>query len=162
MRDSERRSARMPPPWFVHSAWRVHRLLYRLSGRRFLWTTSNERGWGALRITTIGRKSRRERSVINGSLEKGPTLFTLAMNGWDEGDPSWWLKLLAHPDAVIRVAGQGPRSVCARRATGEECSRLWERWRSVNGDLDADAARRSTETPVVVFDTQGLSADVTG
>ncbi|MDQ3771361.1 MAG: hypothetical protein M3343_04630 [Actinomycetota bacterium] len=36
-----------PPAWFVHGAWRVHRALYKLSGGRFLWTTSNKRGWGA-------------------------------------------------------------------------------------------------------------------
>ena len=46
------RPPRVPPPWFVHVAWRAHRALYRLSGGRFLWTTSNKRGWGALRLTT--------------------------------------------------------------------------------------------------------------
>jgi hypothetical protein len=53
-------------------AWRVHRALYRLSGGRFLWTTSNKRGWGSLRLTTVGRKSGQERSVIIGYLEDGP------------------------------------------------------------------------------------------
>ena len=61
--------------------------LYRLSGGRFLWTTSNKRGWGALRLTTIGRKSGQERSVIVGYLEDGPNLVAIAMNGWDEGHP---------------------------------------------------------------------------
>jgi hypothetical protein len=55
------RPPKVPPPWFVH-AWRVHPALYRLSGGRFLWTTSNKRGWGALRLTTVGRKSGQERS----------------------------------------------------------------------------------------------------
>ena len=87
----------MPPPWFVHTAWRVHRALYRLSGGRFLWTTSNKRGWGALRLTTIGRKSGQERSVIIGYLEDGPNLVALAMNGWDEGHPAWWLNLAGAP-----------------------------------------------------------------
>jgi hypothetical protein len=77
----------IPPPWLVHTAWRVHRALYRLSGGRFLWTTSNKRGWGALRLTTIGRKSGQERSVILGYLEDGPDVVTLAMNGWAAVDP---------------------------------------------------------------------------
>ncbi len=67
-------AAEAPAPWFVHTAWRAHRALYRLSGGRFLWTTSNKRGWGALRLTTIGRKSGQERSVIIGYLEDGPNL----------------------------------------------------------------------------------------
>jgi hypothetical protein len=66
MSDAATRPPNLPPPWFVHTAWRVHRALYRLSGGRFLWTTSNKRGWGALRLTTIGRKSGQARSVIIG------------------------------------------------------------------------------------------------
>jgi hypothetical protein len=80
---------KLPPRWFVHSAWRVHRALYKLSGDRFLWTTSNKRGWGALRLTTVGRRSGQDRSVIVGYLEDGPNLVLLAMNGWDEGHPAW-------------------------------------------------------------------------
>jgi F420H(2)-dependent quinone reductase len=37
-----------------------------------------------------------------GYLEDGPNLVTLAMNGFDEGHPSWWLNLEAHPEAVVR------------------------------------------------------------
>jgi hypothetical protein len=81
--------------------------------RRFLWTTSNKRGWGVLRLTTIGRKSGQERSVIIGYLQDGPNLVVLAMSGWDEGHPSWWLNLKAHPDAVVRLAGQHARPVRA-------------------------------------------------
>ncbi len=90
MSTSETRSPKLPPAWFVHTAWRVHRALYRLSGGRFLWTTSNKRGWGALRLTTTGCRSGQPRSVIIGYIEDGPNLVTLAMNGWDEGHPSWW------------------------------------------------------------------------
>jgi deazaflavin-dependent oxidoreductase (nitroreductase family) len=142
----------MPPPWFVHLAWRAHRALYRLSGGRFLWSTSNKRGWGALRLTTVGRKSGRERSVILGYLEEKPLLFTLAMNGWDEGDPAWWLNLQQHPDAVVRLAGQDPMPVRARRAVGDERDRLWQRWVGVDPNMDHYANRRSTETPVVVLE----------
>ena len=135
----------VPPPWFVHTFWRAHRALYRLSGGRFLWTTSNKRGWGALRLTTIGRKSGQERSVIIGYVEDGPNLVTLAMNGWDEGHPSWWLNLEAHPDAVVRLARQHPRPVRARPAAGEERDRLWQRWgrgRSADGRLGRPAVDR--------------------
>ena len=111
-----------PPPWFVHTGWRVHRALYRLSGGRFLWTTANKRGWGALRLTTIGRKSGQERTVIIGYVEDGPNLVALAMNGFDEGHPSWWLNLEAHPDAVVRLARQHPRPVRARRSAGRSVS----------------------------------------
>ena len=141
-----------PPPWFVHAAWRVHRALNRLSGGRALWTTSNKRGWGALRLTTTGRRSGRERSVIIGYLEDGRDLVSIAMNGWDEGHPAWWLNLEAHPDAVVRMADQQSLPVRARLTTGQERDRLWQRWVAVDPQLLAHADRRSTETPVVVFE----------
>ena len=143
---------RVPPRWFVRPAWRVHRALYRLSGGRFLWTTSNKRGWGALRLTTIGRKSGKERSVIIGYIEDGPNLVALAMNGWGEGLPLWWLNLEVHPDAVVRLAGQDPRLIRARSATGEERDRLWQRWLAIEPNLDGYAGLRSTETPVVILE----------
>lgn len=152
MSDVKTRSPKMLPPWFVHTFWRLHRGLYRLSGGRFLWTTASKRGWGALHLTTIGRKSGQERSVILGYLDDGPNLVTLAMNGWDEGHPAWWLNLEAHPDAVVRLARQDPRPVRARPATGEEHDRLWQRWASVDPNLDAYAARRSTKAVVVVLE----------
>lgn len=146
---------RTPPRWFVRTAWRVHRALHRLSGGRFLWTTANKRGWGALRLTTTGRQTGQERTVILGYLEDGTSLFTLVMNGWQEGHPAWWLNLRAHPDAVVMLAGEQPRRVRARTAQGEERERLWQRWASLDPQLDAQAAARATPTPVVVLEPIG-------
>lgn len=152
MSDASSRPPRVPPRWFVHTAWRVHRALHRLSGGRFLWTTSNRRGWGAMHLTTIGRKSGQQRSVIIGYLDDGHDLVALAMNGWDEGHPAWWLNLQATPDAIVRLAGQPPRPVHARAAAGQERDRLWQSWVTVDAQLDAHAAQRSTETSIVVLE----------
>ena len=155
-------SPKMPPRWFVHSFWHVHRWLYRLSGGRFLWTPASKRGWGALHLTTIGRKSGKERSVIVGYLDDGLNVVTLAMNGWDEGYPAWWLNLEAHPDAVVRLAHQDPRPVRAREAVGEERDRLWDRWVAVDPEHDSYAATRSGEVPVVVLEPRAGSSDRKG
>ena len=140
-----------PPVWFVHGAWRVHRALYKVSSGRFLWTTSNKRGWGALHLKTVGRKSGKERSVIVGYLEDGPNLVLVAMNGWDEGHPAWWLNLKANPDAVVRLPDEGERAVRAVEATGTERERLWQRWAAVETEYENFAGRRSTDTPVIVL-----------
>jgi deazaflavin-dependent oxidoreductase (nitroreductase family) len=149
---SKDRPPGLQPQWFIHAFWHAHRALYRLSGGRFLWTTASKRGWGAMRLTTIGRKSGQERSVIVGYIEDGPNLVVLAMNGWGEGHPAWWLNLAAHPDAVVRLSGQDPRAVRAHAAAGEERDRLWQRWAAIDLQLDVYAGSRSTETPVVVFE----------
>jgi len=146
------RPPKIPPSWFVHLAWKVHRALHRLSGGRFLWTPASKRGWGALRLTTTGRRTGEPRNVIVGYLDEGDDLLLLAMNGWQDGHPSWWLNLQAHPEAVVQLAHQPPRKVRAREATGEERPRLWQRWTEVDGDLDSIVARRTPEPAVLLLE----------
>lgn len=143
---------KLPPAWFKHAFWRGHRWLHRLSGGRLLWTPASKRGWGALRLTTTGRRSGRPRTVIVGYIEDGPNLVTMAMNGWDEGYPAWWLNLVANPDATVRLAHEQPRPVRARAAAGGERDRLWTRWSDIDSALDAYASSRRATTPVVVLE----------
>lgn len=146
------RTAKIPPRWFVVSAWHVHRALYRASlGRIGLWTPKDATHWGTMRLTTIGRRTGRSRSVLLGYFEDGPNLVTLAMNGWSDGEPAWWLNLRERPEATVELK-DGTRAVHARSAEGAERDRLWQRWGERMADLDAHAALRSTETAVVVLE----------
>jgi deazaflavin-dependent oxidoreductase (nitroreductase family) len=95
--------------------------------------------------------------VILGSFEDGSNLVTLAMNGWGDGEPGWWLNLQAHPAARVDLP-DGPCMVTARAAEGEERSRLWARWREIDTNLDDYAALRSTETAVVVLEPRATPA----
>lgn len=104
-----------------------------------------------MRVKTIGRRTGKERIAILGYYEDGPNLVTLAMNGWGEAEPAWWLNLQAHPDASVDLA-DGSRAVRGRAAVGEERARLWARWREVGDDVDAYATRRPCETAVVVLE----------
>ena len=89
--------------------------------------------------------------MIVGYFEDGPNLVTLAMNGWGEAEPAWWLNLQAHPEARVQLT-DGTHAVVAHAATGQERARLWDRWRVLDQDLDAYARRRPTETAVVVLE----------
>ena len=148
----------IPPRWFVQTVWRVHRALHRAT-RRGLWTPSNKRGWGALHLTTTGRRSGQQRSVIVGYLETGPDLVLLAMNGWGEGEPAWWLNLKADPRGTVLLADALARPVSAHEALGAERERLWVLWRAVEPKLDEYASLRSTETAVVVLAPVSESCD---
>jgi deazaflavin-dependent oxidoreductase (nitroreductase family) len=88
--------------------------------------------------------------VIVGYFEDGPDVVTMAMNGWGDAEPAWWLNLQAHPDITVHLA-DGSRQVTARAAQGDERDRLWARWQQIDKHLDAYAARRSMETAVVVL-----------
>ena len=147
--------ARLPPRWFVVTFWRVHRWIVRATGRRKgLWSPRPGK-WGALRLTTVGRRSGEPRSVIVGYYEDDSNLVTMAMNGWGAAEPAWWLNLQAHPEAVVDVAGGAPREVLGRAAKGEERERLWQRWREIDKNLDGFAARRPGETAVVILEPRG-------
>ncbi|HYI23216.1 MAG TPA: nitroreductase family deazaflavin-dependent oxidoreductase [Candidatus Limnocylindrales bacterium] len=142
----------LPPRWFIHLAWRFHRAYFRVTGgRRGLWLPKPGK-WGTMRVTTIGRKSGKSRSVILGYFEDGPNLVTLAMNGWGSPEPAWWLNLQAHPDTTVELKN-GTRHVRGRMAVGEDRTRLWEAWRQYDGEnLDGWASRRAGETAVVVLE----------
>ena len=143
--------ARLPPRWVKRRAWFLHRRVYRLTrGRLGLWRPKPD-GWGAMRVTVTGRRTGIDRSVILGYFEDGPALVTMAMNGWEAEEPAWWLNLQAHPDARVELV-DGPRLVTSRAAGAEERDRLWARWREIDEHLDAYAARRPTETAVVVME----------
>lgn len=148
----------LPPRWFVRLAWVVHRAIHRLSGGRFGLWRPRPGGWGTMRLKTIGRRSGRERSVILGYYEDGSNLVTLAMNGWANGEPAWWLNLQAHPDTTVALK-DGTRAVHGRAALGDERARLWARWREIGDDVDAYARLRSSDTAVVVLEprTDSLS-----
>lgn len=109
-----------------------------------------------MRLTTVGRPSGKERSVILGYYEDGPNLVTMAMNGWADPEPAWWLNLQAHPDATVALK-DGRRAVKGRAAEGTERDRLWARWREMGDDPERYAWRRSRETAVVVLEPQFIS-----
>ena len=104
-----------------------------------------------MRLHTVGRKSGTVRTAILGYYVDGPNLYTLAMNGWGEPEPAWWLNLQTHPDATIDLP-DGSRIIHARIATEDERARLWADMRRNEPNLDAYAARRSRETALVVFE----------
>ena len=77
--------------------------------------------------------------------------MVVASNGGADRPPAWWLNLQARPDAQVQLR-DGPLDVTARAAEGEERERLWARWGSIDENLDAYAARRSTQTAVVILE----------
>jgi len=151
-RGTRKDRARLPPRWFIVSFWHVHRWVVRATrGRKGLWRPRSGK-WGALRLTTQGRRSGEPRSVIIGYYEDGPNLVSMAMNGWGAAEPAWWLNLQAHPEAVVELPGKVRRDVTGRAAVGEERERLWQRWAELDANLEGYAARRPRETAVVVLE----------
>src|SRR3569832_2061276 len=112
----------MPPSFVIRFLWAAHRAVHRCTGgRRGLWRAS-EKKCGTFRLHSIGRTSGKERIAILGYHEDGANIVTVAMNGWMEGDPAWWLYLQARPETTI-VLLVCSFCVRARAAFGVVCVR---------------------------------------
>jgi F420H(2)-dependent quinone reductase len=144
---------RLPPRWFIRTFWTVHRAILRLTGGRLGLRRATDTRWGMMRLTTVGRRSGERRQAVLGYFEDGPNLVTMAMNGWGDPEPAWWLNLQANPDTTVELA-DGRRAVHGRAATPEERPRLWSRWGEYDGEanLATWASRRSRETAVVILE----------
>jgi deazaflavin-dependent oxidoreductase (nitroreductase family) len=156
-----RRAPKLPPRWFIRAAWIGHRAILRFTrGRRGLASPKPGGRFGYLRLTSVGRRSGQERVAILGYVEDGAHLVTLAMNGWADPDPAWWLNLQARPEAMVELKGAARHPVRARAAEGEERQRLVAILRDHSGwgDIAGHSGVRSGETAVVVFEPVGAEA----
>jgi deazaflavin-dependent oxidoreductase (nitroreductase family) len=147
----------LPPRWVIRAAWVIHRALYRITGGRFGLRRPTPKTYGMLTIHTTGRRTGAKRTAILGYFEDGPNLYTMAMNGWGDPEPKWWLNLQANPNATIELP-DGKREITARATTGEERARLWSEIARLDPNLDGYAARRSRQTAVVVFEPRAARA----
>ena len=151
-----RDQSRRPLPRFaLRTFWTAHRSAYRLSGGRFGLSRPVAGGtFGMLRLTTIGRRSGQTRVAIIGYFEDGSNLISLAMNGWGEKEPSWWLNLQEQPETTVELRGE-TRTIRAYAAIGDERDRLWAKFADYPGwgdDLDGLAIQRRHPTAVVVLE----------
>ena len=126
---------------------------------RFLWTPANKRGWGALRLTTVGRKVRaRAQRHHRLSSEDGPNLVALAINGWDEGHrPRGGSTSRRARRPSVRPGRASGRARCApaQFAGQERASAVAALGRGRPAARRAMPARRSTQTAVIVLEPRG-------
>jgi len=160
MSESIQKAPPSVPRWLVRTIWVLHRTAYTVTGGRFGLRPSTPTQWGMLRLTTVGRRTARERVAIVGYIEDGRNLVTPAMNGWADPEPAWWLNLQASPEALVEL-GAERRRVVARAATPEERPRLWSMFLSLGSSAftDASAALRSRETTLVIFEPAASLVD---
>ncbi len=125
----------------------IHTFFYRLTGGRI---GGRMVGSPVLLLTTIGRKSGKERTLPLLYLADDDTVVLVASNGGTAKHPLWWLNLKAHPQAKVQI---GPRilSMTATEAVGEERNRLWPRVVQMYPEYANYQKRTPREIPVVVL-----------
>ena len=141
------------PRFLVHGIWITHRAAYSLTRGRFGLRPPTASSWGMLRLHSIGRRTGAERVAILGFIEEGPNLAIVAMNGWADPEPAWWLNLQANPEATIELPGGEARAVIASAAPVGDRERLWQRFVDLGTAAysHANAATRAHETAIVIL-----------
>ncbi len=109
--------------WLVKTfAARTDPWIYKITGGRY--TSSGPLTIPQLTLSTIGRKSGKERTVQLGYTADGDDVLIVASNFGGENHPAWSHNLDANPSARIRL-GAEDKNVTATRLTDSEKAILW-------------------------------------
>ncbi len=125
----------------------VHTLLYSLSSGRI---GGRIVGSPVLLLTTIGRRSGKNRTLPLLYLADGATVVLVASNGGAAKHPQWWSNLQANPHARVQI-GSRTLTMTATLAEGEERNRLWSRLVAMYPGYAGYQERTPREIPVVVL-----------
>jgi deazaflavin-dependent oxidoreductase (nitroreductase family) len=100
----------------------VDRVLYKVSRGRV--GTMSGSGFTGLLLTTVGRKTGKERSVPLLYVGHEGKYYLTGSNWGQDHHPVWTLNLIANPDATLTVRGK-KIPVTARLLEGEERTAIW-------------------------------------
>lgn len=107
--------------WMFRQFMRMQVFVYRRSGGKRM---GHLRGMPVLLLTTVGRKTGKQRVTPVMYIRDGGNFVITASNNGRDKQPSWFLNLKAHPQTTIEVDGM-TKSVAAHQASTEEKGRLW-------------------------------------
>jgi deazaflavin-dependent oxidoreductase (nitroreductase family) len=127
---------------------KFHTWLYRISGGLILGSVGA--GRKILLLTTLGRKSGRQRTTPLVYMPHNELCIIYGSNGGRENSPAWLLNLLAHPQATIQI-GRKKMTVQARIAEGEERSRLLPLAHAYNAHWRGYQAETKRQIPLIVL-----------
>jgi len=98
----------------------VHGVLYRRGLARSMGPMQQ------ILLTTTGRKSGQSHTVPLGAVPEGDGWVVIASFNGNDVHPSWWLNLVAHPDATIQVNDQVIRVRMREITDAADRERIWK------------------------------------
>ncbi len=105
--------------WIFKQFMRFQIFMFRRSGGKML-----VRGMPVLLLTTVGRKTGKQRVTSVMYIRDGDNYVITASNAGADKHPDWFVNLQANPQTMIEVDGM-TRRLIARQANPEEKDRLW-------------------------------------
>ncbi len=133
----------------------VHRLLDKWLNPFGVWVYRRTKGgvakpWkvDALLLTTRGRRSGRDRTVVLQYFPDGEAMVVTAANDGGQAYPAWYLNLTAEPEARAEVSGR-TIPVRAQELGGDEAAVWWTR--IMERDQSYARFRRATDRPFPIL-----------
>ena len=138
----------MPNDSFMKLANTLHRALIKVS--------AGKRGWDfygmpVIKLTTIGRVSGKDRSVmLTSPIKSNGDICLVASKGGDDRHPEWYLNLLRDPRVKVE-APSGTKSMIATIAEGDERELLWNQIVSDFPNYGSYQEKTNREIPVIIL-----------
>lgn len=129
----------------VASMARPHRWLYQRFGGRFV---NRKKDSTVLMLTTTGRKSGEQRSVLLIHAKDGDDFIVVGSNWGLDKPPAWLLNLESKPEALVTIASND-YPVVAEFPQGDEGQRCWDRLVEVVAQLPDVAENANRKLPIV-------------
>jgi F420H(2)-dependent quinone reductase len=138
---------------FMRAVDALTQAAYRASGGR---VGARQAGRDILLLTTVGRKSGKERTHALLFVRDGERYVVCGSNFGDARHPAWYLNLQAHPAGMARI---GPLivHVVATEASGEERARLWKKLVAAWPGYESYQAGIVRAIPVIILTPDGVS-----
>jgi deazaflavin-dependent oxidoreductase (nitroreductase family) len=148
----------MPSDLVLKTMNRVHRTMMTLSGGRLGWSAGS---MPVLELTTVGRKSGQQRSVmLTSPIREGESMVIVASKGGEDTHPAWFLNLQANPNVEVSTKGAPKQPMIARVATSDERARLWPQVTATYKNYGGYQAKTVREIPLVILTpVEGSNSD---
>ena len=131
----------------VEIFWKIHPIVYRLTGGRLL---GELMGMPVLLLSTTGARTGQRRTTPLTYLPDGERYVVIGSFLGEPRHPGWVHNLRKDPRAEVQV-GSSKRAVVAHEAQGEERARLWQRAVDLGAGYEEYEGRTEREIPVVVL-----------
>ena len=124
-----------------------HVLVYTISGGR-IDPSSDQAGF--LKLTSVGRKSGKQRTVMLMYIRDGDSYVVTASNGGKPQHPGWFFNVQSNPEVTLQLKGQQKKAV-AEVAGPEKRNELWARLVEIAPMFASYPKRTDRVIPMVIL-----------
>ena len=133
--------------WIFRQFIRLQIYIYRRSGGKRL---GHVRGNPILLLTTLGRKTGKQRVTPVMYMQDETNYVIIAANAGARRNPSWFANLQANPQTTIEVDDM-TRTVMTHKASKEEKDRLWPRFVEQAPFLEGYRKKTTRDMPIIIL-----------